>query len=238
MGRTGKLQALLLSTLALCLLTAGCTRKPDRNLPFYEFQDKAGVLVVEGVRYYEDKEMMGALGNVGKWIFDGERGNAIGLCGGAEEDGGEYTVYEVKGDEDRNLLYVIPNHFTVGPYRQFLGFREGIKLEFPTPETVSRVVVGCYDEKSKSVELGEFTGAEQIGALLELYTNQDTGAVPTEGTFKPRSLYLYHRNYPALYFYLSCAYHEDSGTAYLKCANGEYSSLPSDLEELIAVSMP
>lgn len=61
---------------------AGCTQRPNDGLPFYEFQDADGVLVMDNVRYVEDKEMMGALGNERRWVFTGEVGDAIGVCGG------------------------------------------------------------------------------------------------------------------------------------------------------------
>lgn len=232
--RTGGLWRRLVGMAAVFFLISGCTRPVQEELPVYEYQKEEGVLVVEGARYLEEQALMGALGNEGRWVFTGELGDAIGTCGAAEDRGGQFTVYEVVGDEGRDLLCALPSDFTFGPSLRFLGFREGITLGLPTPETVSRVVVTVHGDGGKTLELGE-TGEEGlIQALLALYDSQVEEA-PLQGEgYEVRALGLYHSEYPALYFYLRGAYHAPSGGAYLKCADGNYRRLPQGFEQLMA----
>lgn len=240
-----KVLPFLLAILLLCLTAVGCMQSRDRNLPFYEFGyvegDGSALLTVDGVRYREP-DLMGAPGNAGKWVFTGELGESVGVCGGEEENGGKYTIYEVEGDENHHFLYIRPSRFVFGPYLQFLGMREGLSLELPAPETVSRVVTTCYDEDSKLVELSEWRDRAWIDALLDIYYATDADAVPSgslEGdSLQRRRLNLYHSEYPFLYFNITSFYAGESGAVYLKCADNGYRRLPPELEEQIGVAMP
>jgi len=236
----------LLAALLLCLTTVGCVRAQNKNLPFYEFgkmEDGSGdMLTVEGVRYREDLDMVGKLGNAGKWIFTHNLGDPIGVCGDEEADRREYTIYEVKGDENRSFLFMHPSHFVIGPYRQYLGIREGVSLDMPASEVVSRIVVTCRDKDSKLVELSEFEDEAWINALLNIYYAEDTdiapSSLPSGGTPQQYGLNLYHSEYPFLYFYITCLVDEEIGAVYLDCADDQYRRLLPGLEERIGVSTP
>ena len=239
-----KAMLVLLTVPLLSLMTVGCVQDQNKNLPFYEFgytEDGSAELTVDGVRYMEP-DLVGALGNAGKWIFTNELGEPIGVCGGEKADGGKYTIYEVEGDENHNFFYMNPSHFVFGPYLQFLGIKEGISLELPTAEAVSRIVATCHDEDSKLVELSEFKDEALINTLLDIYYAGDADVVPSglpSGvSLKERDLNLYHSEYPFLYFYIRCLYDEESGEVYLQCANNEYRRLPRELEEQIGVAIP
>lgn len=208
----------------LLLLLGGC--KTKKNLPFYRFEvGNPSVLYADGARYLENTDIYQLQTyRPGRWSFTGKTGDAVGLCGG---DSG-YDVRVIEGDEERDFLYVIPNHFVFGPFYTYLCAREDVPVSPPSAETISysSLLLTVGEEET------ELTDRELIAALLDFYftgTGEEVSHYAAEEGMTLLTLVFSHRDYPFLTAEIKGCRNIETGASYLTCADEIRRELPPAL---------
>ena len=225
----------LLLALSPFLLLAGC--KAEKDLPFYWFTDgfdngESPTLTMDGVQYIQDTDTIrhrtDAPGLI--WKFSGEIGDTIGVCGDDAENGGSYKVCQIKGDEEQNFLYVLPNHFVFGPYITFFCIREDLQISPPSAETVSSVALVFENEDSTSAQVDD---PAMIATLLEAFEGNSIQTRNGEG-WVYGSLTMHHKDFPFLQYEIECRYSPEQEISYCQNASREWLPLPAEWYAVIS----
>ena len=219
----------LFLTLSLLLMPAGC--KADKDLPFYWFTDgfenrERPTLIMDGVRYIQDTDAITHKINTPGlfWKFSGEIGDTIGVCDDDAENGSSYKVCQIKGDEEQNFLYVLPNHFVFGPYITFFCVREDLQISPPSVETVSSVAL--VDKGTESIPV-QIDDADMIAALLEAF-DADSVQTQTGEDWAYGSLIMQHKDFSFLQCEIKYCYSLEQEISYCQNENREWLLLPAE----------
>ena len=233
-----RLAILLLA--GLLLLAAGCREKPDLSaLPEPELlTDDAGeYILLDGVRYNTVPIEVVGSGNPGRWEFSGEAGERVAVLG-------KSTLFTVRGDEEKDFLWGVQEHWAPGPVDRFLFLREGKTLALPVSgEEFDRGTLRTYRLSGilgkPSVVTWETDDPEVLTALFDAWNTGE--AVPPPESREDREsrvLALWSREYPWLAFRISCTRYGGDGPIYLSGREEERTAIPAETAAAITWEEP
>ncbi len=191
------------------LLLPGCKEKPDLSgLPELELQEEDGeeYILLEGTRYnLLPFEVIGS-GNSGRWDLRAQSGRRVAVLGAD-------TIFTVQGDPEELFLYNVPENFRFGGVYRHRFLREDRNLVLPdSAAAFDRGTIRTYASGGlfgkKPVTTCEFTDEALLAAIFGAWDGSiETPPVP-EGLDRDqregRTLELWSKEYPWLFFHLSC----------------------------------
>ncbi len=224
------------------LLLPGCKEKPDLSgLPELELQEEDGeeYILLEGTRYnLLPFEVIGS-GNSGRWDLRAQSGRRVAVLGAD-------TIFTVQGDPEELFLYNVPENFRFGGVYRHRFLREDRNLVLPdSAAAFDRGTIRTYASGGlfgkKPVTTCEFTDEALLAAIFGAWDGSiETPPVP-EGLDRDqregRALELWSKEYPWLFFHLSCTCYP-GGVMLFTGRDGGTVCLPAEVAEQLTWEEP
>ena len=224
------------------LLLPGCKEKPDLSgLPELELQEEDGeeYILLEGTRYnLLPFEVIGS-GNSGRWDLRAQSGRRVAVLGAD-------TIFTVQGDPEELFLYNVPENFRFGGVYRHRFLREDRNLVLPdSAAAFDRGTIRTYASGGlfgkKPVTTCEFTDEALLSAIFGAWDGSiETPPVP-EGLDRDqregRALELWSKEYPWLFFHLSCTCYP-GGVMLFTGRDGGTVCLPAEVAEQLTWEEP
>lgn len=216
--------------LVVLLLLGGCRDSGQESLG--EWDQEAGTLTVDGVRYRRDEALVSIGDGLHRWRYEQAVTEQIASAG---ERGGQETYLVFANGTERRLLYGRGDGFSFGPLSYEVWFREDLLEGLSGPLTEERVSCGTLTDARLTQLLTLYGSTEQEGSLTYEDAQAEARALELESHRLWRWLELPHREIPGLTAHIGFYFSARTGAPYLRCLDGVLRPCPTELTGALAL---
>lgn len=217
--------------LVVLLLLGGC--RDSGQEPLGEWDQEAGTLTVDGVRYRRDEALVSIGDGLQRWRYEQSAAEQIASAG---ERGGQETYLVFANGTERRLLYGRGDGFSFGPLSYEVWFREDLLDELSGPLTEEKVSCGALTDAQLTQLLALYESTEREGSLTYEDAQAEAQALELESHRLRRWLELPHREIPGLSAHIGFYFSARTGAPYLICLDGELRPCPAELTDALHLS--
>ena len=217
--------------LAFLLLLSGC--RDSGQEPRAEWDQEAGILTVDGVRYRKDEALVSIGDGLHRWRYKQSVTEQITSAG---ERGGQETYLIFASGTERRLLYGRGDGFSFGPLSYEVWFREDLLDELSGPLTDEKVSCGALTDAQLTQLLALHGSTGQEDSLSYEDAQAEARALELESHRLWRWLELPHREIPGLNAHIGFYFSARTGVPYLRCLDGALRPCPTELTGALHLS--
>lgn len=217
--------------LVFLLLLGGC--RDSGQEPLGEWEQEAGTLTVDDVRYRKDEALVSIGDGLHRWRYEQSVTEQIASAG---ERGGQETYLVFADGTERRLLYGRGDGFSFGPLSYEVWFREDLLGRLSGPLTEEKVSCGTLTDAQLTQLLALYGSTEQEGSLSYEDAQAEARALELESHRLWRWLELPHREIPGLSAHISFYFSARTGAPYLRCLDGALRPCPAELTDALDLS--
>lgn len=217
--------------LVVLLLLGGC--RDSGQEPLGEWDQEAGTLTVDGVRYRRDEALVSIGDGLHRWRYEQAVTEQIASAG---ERGGQETYLVFANGTERRLLYGRGNGFSFGPLSYEVWFREDLLEGLSGPLTEEAISFEALTDARLTQLLTLYGSTEQEGSLTYEDAQAEARALELESHRLWRWLELPHREIPGLTAHIGFYFSARTGEPYLRCLDGVLRPCPTELTGALNLS--
>lgn len=216
--------------LVVLLLLGGC--RDSGQEPLGEWDQEAGTLTVDGVRYRRDEALVSIGDGLHRWRYEQAVTEQIVSAG---ERGGQETYLVFANGTERRLLYRRGDGFSFGPLSYEVWFREDLLEGLSGPLTEEAISFEALTDARLTQLLTLYGSTEQEGSLTYEDAQAEARALELESHRLWRWLELPHREIPGLTAHIGFYFSARTGAPYLRCLDGALRPCPTELTGALAL---
>lgn len=216
--------------LVVLLLLGGC--RDSVQEPLGEWDQEAGTLTVDGVRYRRDEALVSIGDGLHRWRYEQAVTEQIASAG---ERGGQETYLVFANGTERRLLYGRGDGFSFGPLSYEVWFREDLLEGLSGPLTEEAISCEALTDARLTQLLTLYGSTEQEGSLTYEDAQAEARALELESHRLWRWLELPHREIPGLTAHIGFYFSARTGAPYLRCLDGALRPCPTELTGALAL---
>ena len=216
--------------LVVLLLLGGC--RDSGQEPLGEWDQEAGILTVDGVRYRRDEALVSIGDGLHRWRYEQAVTEQIASAG---ERGGQETYLVFANGTERRLLYGRGDGFSFGPLSYEVWFREDLLEGLSGPLTEEAISFEALTDARLTQLLTLYGSTEQEGSLTYEGAQAEARALELESHRLWRWLELPHREIPGLTAHIGFYFSARTGAPYLRCLDGALRPCPTELTGALAL---
>ena len=216
--------------LVVLLLLGGC--RDSGQEPLGEWDQEAGTLTVDGVRYRRDEALVSIGDGLHRWRYEQAVTEQIASAG---ERGGQETYLVFANGTERRLLYGRGDGFSFGPLSYEVWFREDLLEGLSGPLTEEAISFEALTDARLTQLLTLYGSTEQEGSLTYEDAQAEARALELESHRLWRWLELPHREIPGLTAHIGFYFSARTGAPYLRCLDGALRPCPTELTGALAL---
>lgn len=217
--------------LVVLLLLGGC--RDSGQEPLGEWDQEAGTLTVDGVRYRRDEALVSIGDGLHRWRYEQAVTEQIASAG---ERGGQETYLVFANGTERRLLYGRGDGFSFGPLSYEVWFREDLLEGLSGPLTEEAISFEALTDARLTQLLTLYGSTEQEGSLTYEDAQAEARALELESHRLWRWLELPHREIPGLTAHIGFYFRARTGEPYLRCLDGVLRPCPTELTDALNLS--
>ena len=217
--------------LVFLLLLGGC--RDSGQEPRAEWEQEAGILTVDGVRYRKDEALVSIGDGLHRWRYEQSVTEQIASAG---ERGGQETYLIFASGTERRLLYGRGDGFSFGPLSYEVWFREDLLDELSGPLTDEKVSCEALTEAQLTQLLALYESTGQKDSLSYEDAQAEARALELESHRLQRRLELPHREITGLSAHIGFYFSARTGAPYLRCLDGALRPCPTELTGALHLS--
>ena len=201
--------------------------------PRAEWEQEAGILTVDGVRYRKDEALVSIGDGLHRWRYEQSVTEQIASAG---ERGGQETYLIFASGTERRLLYGRGDGFSFGPLSYEVWFREDLLDELSGPLTDEKVSCEALTEAQLTQLLALYESTGQKDSLSYEDAQAEARALELESHRLQRRLELPHREITGLSAHIGFYFSARTGAPYLICLDGALRPCPAELTDALHLS--
>lgn len=217
--------------LVFLLLLGGC--RDSGQEPLGEWDQEAGTLTVDGVRYRKDEALVSIGDGLHQWKYEQSVTEQVASAG---ERGGQEIYLVFANGTERRLLYGRGDGFSFGPLSYEVWFREDLLDELSGPLTEEKVSCGALTDAQLTQLLALHGSTGQEDSLSYEDAQAEARALELESHRLWRWLELPHREIPGLTAHIGFYFSARTGAPYLMCLDGALRPCPTELTGALDLS--
>ena len=216
--------------LVVLLLLGGC--RDSGQEPLGEWDQEAGTLTVDGVRYRRDEALVSIGDGLHRWRYEQAVTEQIASAG---ERGGQENYLVFANGTERRLLYGRGDGFSFSPLSYEVWFREDLLEGLSGPLTEEAISCEALTDARLTQLLTLYDSTEQEGSLTYEDAQAEARALELESHRLWRWLELPHREIPGLTAHIGFYFSARTGAPYLRCLDGALRPCPTELTGALAL---
>ena len=217
--------------LVFLLLLVGC--RDGGQEPLAEWDQEAGTLTVDGVRYRKDEALVSIGDGLHRWRYEQSVTEQIAS---ARDRGGQETYLVFSNGTERRLLYGRWDGFSFGPLSYEVWFREDLLDELSGPLTEAKVSCETLTDAQLTQLLALYESTAREGTLSYEDAQAAARTLELESHRLQRWLELPHREIPGLTARIGFYFSARTGAPYLICLDGALRPCPTELTDALGLS--